>query len=163
MARKRKKRKKKGLRGLIPDVILDLKLDLDQWLDVAGYGLIVLAALTLLSFPSASHGAIPSWWLGVLRRAFGWGAFLLPLLLVIGGLWLVLRRFGDKLPDVTPLQVVSALSGYLAILVTLHVVASLFLLQGDLQAIARAGLGGGRLGGAIVIPLLTMWQAWKWV
>ena len=152
MARKRKKRKKKGLRGLIPNVKLDLKLD--QWLDIAGYGLIVLAALTLLSFPSASHGAIPSWWLGVLRQAFGWGAFLVPLILAAVGLWLVLRRFGDKLPDVTPLQVVSALSGYLALLVTLHVAASLFRLQGDLQAIARAGLGGGRLGGAIAIPLL---------
>jgi len=151
MARRRKK-KKKGLRGLIPDINLDL--DLDQWLDIAGYGLIILAALTLLSFPSASHGAIPSWWLGVLRRVFGWGAFLIPLILAAGGLWLVLRRFGDKLPEITPLQIVSALSGYLALLATLHVVASLFLLQGDLQAIARAGLGGGRLGAAIVIPLL---------
>jgi S-DNA-T family DNA segregation ATPase FtsK/SpoIIIE len=154
MARKRKKKKKKGLRGLIPDINLKIELDRERSLDILGYALIVVAALTLLSFPSASHGAIPAWWLRVLRQAFGWGAFFIPLLLAVGGLWLILRRFGDKLPHVTRLQIVSALSGYLALLVTLHVVASLFLLQGDLQAIGRAGLGGGRLGAAIAVPLL---------
>jgi len=154
MARKRKKKKKKGLRGLIPSINLDFKLDPDRWLDILGYGLLVLAALTLLSFPSASHGAIPAWWLRVLRQAVGWGTFVIPVLFGAAGLGLILRRFSDKLPRVSPLQVASALSGYVALLVTLHVVASLFLLQGDLEAIGRAGLGGGRLGGAIAISLV---------
>ncbi|MFW6136120.1 MAG: DNA translocase FtsK [Chloroflexota bacterium] len=149
-----RKSKKKGLRGRIPKISLDVKLDLDRWLDILGYGLLVVCALTLLSFPSASHGTIPAWWLRVLRQAFGWGAFLIPLLLGAAGVWLILRRFGDKLPRITPLQIVSAMSGYLALLVTLHLLGSLFLLQGDLQAIGESGLGGGRLGGAIAVPLL---------
>ncbi len=150
----RKRKKKKGLRGLLPKISLDLTFDLDRWLDIVGYGLLVVAALTLLSFPSANHGAIPAWWLRLLRQAFGWGAFLIPVLLAAGGVWLILRHFGDKLPRITPLQVVSASLGYLALLVTLHLVASVFMFQGDLEAIARAGLGGGRLGGIITLLLV---------
>ena len=155
MAKRRKKRtKKKGLAGLLPSIRLDLKLDPDRWLDMLAYGLLALASLTLLSFPSASHGAIPAWWLRTLRQAVGWGTFLIPVLLGVAGVWLLLRRFRDKLPAVTPLQVAGALSGYLALLVTLHVGASLFLHQGDLEAIGHAGQGGGRLGAAIAVPLL---------
>ncbi len=154
MAKRKKRTKKKGLAGLLPSIQLDLKLDPDRWLDILAYGLLALAGLTLLSFPSASHGAIPAWWLRTLRQAVGWGTFLVPVLLGVAGVWLLLRRFQDKLPAVTPLQVGGALSGYLALLVTLHLGASLFLLDGDLEAIGRAGLGGGRLGAAIAIPLL---------
>jgi S-DNA-T family DNA segregation ATPase FtsK/SpoIIIE len=154
MGRRRKKKKKKGLRGLLPDISLKLDLDLDQWLDLLGYALLTAAGLTLLSFPSANHGALPGWWLGVLRRAFGWGAYLLPVLVGALGLWLILRRFGDKLPQVTPLQVAGVLLGYVATLATFHVAASLFMLNGDLRAIARAGAGGGWVGSAISLLLL---------
>jgi S-DNA-T family DNA segregation ATPase FtsK/SpoIIIE len=154
MGRKGRKKKKKGLRGLLPDISIDLELDLDQWLDILGYGLLTIAGLTLLSFLSASHGTIPAWWLRVLRDVFGWGAYLMPLLVGAFGLWLILRQFGDKLPRVSALQITGGLTGYLLLLVTLHLLASLFLLQGDLQAIAEAGLGGGRLGAVISLLLV---------
>jgi S-DNA-T family DNA segregation ATPase FtsK/SpoIIIE len=44
--------------------------------------------------------------------------------------------------------------GFVLLLVTLHLLASLFLFQGDLKAIAEAGLGGGQLGAAIGLLLL---------
>ncbi|MGD2143715.1 MAG: DNA translocase FtsK [Anaerolineae bacterium] len=153
MGRKRRK-KKEGLRGLLPDISLDLELDTDQWLDILGYVLLTVAGLTLLSFLSANHGSVPRWWLRVLRQIFGWGAYLTPLLIGILGLWLVLRRFGDRLPRVSPLQAVGVALGYLGLLVTLHLLASLFLLHGDLQAIAEAGHGGGHLGAAAGLLLL---------
>jgi len=153
MGRKRK-RKKKGLRRFLPDISLDLDLDLDQWLDLLGYALLTAAGLTLLSFPSANHGAVPGWWLRTLRRAFGWGAYLTPLLVGALGLRLILRRFADKLPRVTPLQVTGVLLGYVALLVTLHLVASLLILEGNLGAIADAGKGGGHLGSAFSLLLL---------
>jgi S-DNA-T family DNA segregation ATPase FtsK/SpoIIIE len=152
MAKRRKK--KKGLRGLLPEISLDLDLDLDQWLDILGYVLLAFAGLTLLSFPSANHGAIPGWWLRVLRRAFGWGAYLTPLLVGALGLRLILHRFADKLPRVTPLQILGGLLGYVALLVTLHLAASLFIMEGNLQAIAEAGHGGGGVGAAIGLLLL---------
>lgn len=149
----RKRRKKKGLRRLLPNLNLNLKLSLDQWLDILGYFLLAIAGLTLLSFPSANHGVIPTWWLGVLRWLFGWGAYLIPMLLGAVGLWLVLRRFGDKLPNVKPQQVIGAIVGYLTLLITLHLPTALILFDADFLAAAKEGFGGGHLGAVLTRPL----------
>jgi S-DNA-T family DNA segregation ATPase FtsK/SpoIIIE len=124
-------------------------LTLDQWLDILGYGLTFVALLTILSFLSAKQGAIPAWWVGVLRRIFGWVAYLVPLLMGAAGIWLILRRFEGKLPHVTPLQVIGGFLGFLALLTTLHLLAMSFLGGGDWQTVAKQGLGGGYLGGAL--------------
>ena len=167
-----RKRKKKGWRGLLPDVNLDL--DLDRWLDILGYALLAVAGLTILSFVSAQHGVIPGWWLGVLRRAFGWGAYLTPLFFGAVGLWLILREFGDQLPRLTLLQIIGVLLGFMALLTTFHLVATSALSGGDfstaLVVIAEAGHGGGRLGAALsrlllrglgsaglIVALVTWW------
>lgn len=151
---KKRKKKKKGLLGFLPDISLDLKLDLDRWLDILGYALLATSGLTLLSFPSANHGAIPAIWLRILRQAFGWGAYLTPLLLGAFGLWLVLRRFGDKLPDLTPRLAAGIVLGYVTLLTTFHLIGSTFLLQGNLRDIAAAGLGGGWVGFGVSLVLL---------
>jgi len=166
MARQRSSRRRKSRRRAKPRI----HLTLDQQLDILGYALLAVAAFTLLSFLSASHGLIPDWWLGLLRRTFGWGAYLVPLLVGAVGLWLVLRHFGDRLPRVTPAQVVGALLGYLALLVTLHFPAALIQFGGDPWATAEAGHGGGYLGAALgrllleglggvglVVALVTWW------
>jgi len=132
--------------------------------------LLAIAGLTILSFLSANHGLIPGWWLGLLRRGFGWGAYLTPLFVGAMGLWLVLREFGDRLPRMTPLQVVGVVLGYLVLLVTLHLPAALILFGGDLKATAEAGHGGGYLGAAlsrilleglgsvgVIVALVTLW------
>jgi len=118
-------------------------------LDILGYALLAIAGLTILSFLSANHGLIPGWWLGLLRQGFGWGAYLVPLLVGAVGLWLILRDFGDRLPRVTPLQVAGVLLGYPALLVTFHLAGALVLFEGDIRAIAEAGHGGGALGAAL--------------
>jgi len=135
------------------------RLTLDQWLDILGYGLLAVAALTVLSFLSANNGLLLGKWLGLLRRGFGWGAYLTPLLVGLVGLWLVLRDFGDRLPRVTPLQLVGIVLGYLALLTTSHFAAALVLFEGELRgalsAAADAGLGGGHLGELLARPLLV--------
>jgi S-DNA-T family DNA segregation ATPase FtsK/SpoIIIE len=162
--RKSTRRKRRQLR--LPEI----HLTLDQWLDILGYVLLAVAGLTILSFLSASHGLIPAWWLGLLRRGFGWGAYLAPLFLIPLGLWLILREFGDRLPRLTPPQTTGVLLGYLALLTTLHLPAAFISFEGDFKATARAGLGGGYLGAALsrllwdglgslgaVIALVTWW------
>ena len=132
--------------------------------------LLAIAGLTILSFLSANHGLIPGWWLGLLRRGFGWGAYLTPLFVGAVGLWLVLREFGDRLPHVTPLQAAGVALGYLVLLVTFHLPAALILFSGDIEATAEAGHGGGYLGAAlsqilleglgsvgVVVALVTLW------
>lgn len=135
------------------------RLTLDQWLDILGYGLLAVAALTILSFLSANNGLVLGKWLGLLRQGFGWGAYLTPLFVGAVGLWLVLREFGDRLPSVTPLQIVGILLGYLALLTTSHFATALALFEGDLgnalAAVADRGLGGGHLGEALARPLLV--------
>jgi S-DNA-T family DNA segregation ATPase FtsK/SpoIIIE len=126
-----------------------IHLTLDQQLDILGYALLAIAAFTILSFLSANHGIIPGWWLGLLRSAFGWGAYFVPLFVGAVGLWLILRDFGDRLPHVTPAQIGGVLLGYLALLITFHFPAALILFEGDLQATARSGVGGGYLGAAL--------------
>lgn len=158
MTKKRATRRKSSRRKRQQPSLPSINLTLDQWLDILGYALLAMAALTILSFISANHGVIPGWWLGVLRRALGWGAYLSPLLVGAVGLWLILRDFGDRLPRVTPLQLAGILLGYLALLTTFHFAAALALFEGDLgnrlAAAADAGLGGGNLGAALARPLL---------
>ena len=166
MTRRRSSRRRKSKRRTKPRI----HLTLDQQLDILGYALLAVAVFTLLSFLSASHGLIPDWWLGLLRRTFGWGAYLVPLLVGAVGLWLVLRRFGDRLPRVTLPQVVGVLLGYLALLITLHFPAALILFDGNPLATAEAGHGGGHLGATLgqllleglgsvglIVVLVTWW------
>ncbi|MBN1814134.1 MAG: DNA translocase FtsK [Anaerolineae bacterium] len=118
-------------------------------MDILGYGLTFVALLTILSFLSAKQGAIPAWWVGVLRKIFGWAAYLMPLFLGAVGVWLILRRFEDKLPHVTPLQIVGGFLGLLALLTTLHLPATSLLGGGDTWQTAKQGLGGGYVGAAL--------------
>ena len=128
------------------------QLTLDQWLDIVGYVLLAVAGLTILSFLSANHGLVPGWWLGMLRRAFGWGTYLVPLFVGAVGLWLVLRDFGDRLPRVTPQQVVGVLLGYLALLSTVHLLATGLHVRGqpagDCRGRRRRRVPGRRRWGA---------------
>jgi S-DNA-T family DNA segregation ATPase FtsK/SpoIIIE len=142
---RRSSRKQEQLPGF------DLNLALDQ----LGYGLTFIALLTILSFLSANQGAIPAWWVGLLRRIFGWGAYLTPLVMGGVGLWFVLRRFEDKLPHVTLLQVVGGCLGFLALLTIFHLPATSFLGDGNIWQTAERGLGGGYLGAALGNLLLA--------
>jgi S-DNA-T family DNA segregation ATPase FtsK/SpoIIIE len=167
---RRTSRRGRGRRRSKRLTLPEIHLTLDQWLDILGYVLLAVAVFTILSFLSANHGVVPSWWLGRLRQAFGWGAYFAPLFVGAVGLWLVLRDFGDRLPRLTPPQVVGTLLGYLALLVTLHLPTAHISFGGDLQETAKAGLGGGYVGAAlsrllleglgsmgVVVALITWW------
>ncbi len=126
-----------------------LNLTRDQYLDIAGYALVAGAGLTLLSFLSANTSTLPGRWVQFLQQMFGWGALPTVVIAGAGGLWLVLRRFEDKLPDVTPLQAIGAILAYPALLATLHLPAALVLGAGDFWETARSGLGGGYVGAVL--------------
>jgi len=147
------KRRSSGRRRSRKRKLPRINLTLDQSLDIAGYVLLAVAGITLLSFLSASHGVIPGWWLGNLRRVFGWGAYLVPLLVGAGGIWLVLRDFGDRVPRPTVAQVIGTLLGFLALLTTLHSVG----VGGSLGAAIGSALLQGLGGLGLVVVLATWW------
>ncbi|TFG50167.1 MAG: DNA translocase FtsK, partial [Anaerolineales bacterium] len=87
----------------------------------------------------------------LLRKGFGWGAFLLPILLLGGGLIILLRNM-DGAPRISPEQTAGISSLYLAGLTTLQY----FTFPLDFQAskiIAASGIGGGFIGTYLLAPL----------
>lgn len=126
-------------------------LSLDRKLDIAGVVLSLLGLLTLLSLISSSRSAITSGWIGMLSKGLGWGIYLLPLTLLVVGLWLVLRNF-EQIPLPSPERLLGLSLLYLNLLGILH----LFKLPETREAslaLADAGQGGGYLG-ALTLEIL---------
>ncbi len=122
-------------------------LTLDQQLDLLGGLLLTVAVLTLLSLLSQEQGSLMRWWLNAVRHAVGWGVYAVPILLGAPGLWLLLRRFGDRLPTVKRGQAIGVLLLFLLLLMVAAWLAARLAGSGvDLYTPARAGAGGGYLG-----------------
>lgn len=127
------------------------QLSRDQQLDLLGGGLLLLALATILSLLSAQQGALTRLWLSGLEQIFGWGMFIVPLFIGALGLWLILRRFGDRLPHPQPEQVAGVTLGFLTALATLHFLADRILWPAvGLYALVELGTGGGYIGAALL-------------
>jgi S-DNA-T family DNA segregation ATPase FtsK/SpoIIIE len=112
--------------------------------------LLALALVTLLSLASLSRGTLTEGWLHLLRLAFGWGAYLTPLMFGAAGVWLLLKG-SDRQPQVAWEKVVGA-GLFLALgLALTHVLSS----TEDPRAWASQGGGGGYLGWLISWALVS--------
>jgi len=120
--------------------------------EVAGVALIALGVFSVASL-LAPEGLLTRAWLGLLRTVFGWGLLAVPLALVAAGLWLVLRKFQARLPDVRPGQVAGSAMLYLGLLILLHAVL-VPVDRVEAMQLADQGRGGGLLGAAILSGLL---------
>ena len=114
----------------------------ERRLDILGIFISLLGLVTILSLLSTNQGTVMGWWVRALSHAAGWGMFILPLALLALGLWLVLRRV-DKLPHLSTERLGGVLLLYINLLGWLH------LLAGGGWELAKAGKGGGYLGGAV--------------
>ncbi|MBC8263747.1 MAG: DNA translocase FtsK [Anaerolineales bacterium] len=114
-----------------------------------GIALLALALLTVLSLFSLSRGTFTEGWIRLLRLAFGWGAYLTPIMFGAAGLWLLLKG-SDREPQVAWEKVVGATLLFTLGLTLTHSLASLRMAQGtaveDPGALAAEGGGGGYLG-----------------
>ncbi|MBN1488172.1 MAG: DNA translocase FtsK [Anaerolineae bacterium] len=127
-----------------------INLSVDQQLDIIGGLLIFIAALTLLSFLSAQQGSLTEIWLSFLANTFGWGMYALPFFLGAFGLWLILRRFGDRIPWPTPAQVGGIIFSFFIALVTMHLITHWLWPEVDIYSFAETGEGGGLIGAALL-------------
>ncbi|MEA3397424.1 MAG: DNA translocase FtsK, partial [Chloroflexota bacterium] len=148
-----------------------ISLTPDQKWDLAGGGLLLLAVLTFLSLISPQQGTLTALWISALGRSFGWGMILAPLFTGALGLWLLLRRFGDRIPHLEPEQLLGIVLGCFVALTTLHFIAArIFWPEVALYALAAEGTGGGYVGavlldlglkavgtGGVVVTLLMGW------
>jgi S-DNA-T family DNA segregation ATPase FtsK/SpoIIIE len=143
-------------------------LTADQWIDLFGYCLIALAAATILSVLTPNPSPFFSGWVKILQQTFGWGMVVAPVIMLLIGVYLLLRRFGDRFPQIPAGRVVGITLAYLNALATLQAIGQASVT--DAKALVEQGGGGGYVGkgildllvGAVgnagaVIVLLVLW------
>jgi DNA segregation ATPase FtsK/SpoIIIE, S-DNA-T family len=126
-------------------------MSLNRKLDLIGVGMTLVGLLTLLALLSSSNGWLSGGWLSLIGVAFGWGMYILPLGLILLGLWLILRHF-ERLPQMAPERVAGLVLLFFNLLAWLHF-SILPQDQADSFAQARLGHGGGFVGSAILVLL----------
>ncbi|MBK7894416.1 MAG: DNA translocase FtsK 4TM domain-containing protein [Anaerolineaceae bacterium] len=122
---------------------------------MVGILIIFITVIFVLSLLSPTQGQLTTSLAGLMRRTFGWGSVLLPL--ITGGLGLYLVLWGMEQPPKLP---VYRLTGAGLLYFAFMGFASLALLMlenefFDPWTIARAEQGGGYLGGLIASLLMT--------
>jgi len=115
------------------------RLSNERKLDILGVVLTLLGLVTILSLLSAQRGQLTQLWVDILYAISGRGAFILPLALVLAGLWLVFRNV-ERIPAPSLERVVGLVLLYWNVLSWIH------LLQGGGWEMANQGQGGGFLG-----------------
>ncbi|WP_322506802.1 FtsK/SpoIIIE family DNA translocase [Anaerolinea sp.] len=126
-------------------------------MDLLGVLLALLGLLSLLSLFSSHHGILTRWWVTALQLMGGDGAFILPLVFLLFGFWLVLRNV-DRFPSPSIERGTGLLLLYWVILAVFH------LYQGGGWELAAAGKGGGYIGALLERLLVSaIGQAGAWV
>jgi DNA segregation ATPase FtsK/SpoIIIE, S-DNA-T family len=120
----------------------------ERKLDIFGILLAFIGMLSLLSLISNQRSSITGWWVGTMYRLAGWGAFILPLVLIGLGLWLIFRNV-ERLPQLSTERLVGLTLLFLNILTWLHLIA------GGGWLIVLQDKGGGYFGAIFDWLLVT--------
>ncbi|MEJ5240457.1 MAG: DNA translocase FtsK 4TM domain-containing protein [Anaerolineales bacterium] len=121
------------------------RLSPERRLDLIGILLLAIGLLVLVGLFAGGRLAWTGGILRLLRQLFGWGIYVLPLGLILFGLWLILRRI-ERIP---PLSAERTLGGFLTFLWMLTLFHALVADPQVAQEAARQGVGGGYLGGLL--------------
>ncbi len=122
--------------------------------NLLGLFLLVVGILTILSLLTTQQGLIGNAWVNLLQQTFGWGMFIVPLALILGGAGILLRKLRGRLPGFEPEKIVGVASFFLLALVLMHALlgATTFTIG---KAIAQEGRGGGIIGAAIYALMVS--------
>jgi len=131
------------------------QISLDTWLDILGAVLLGLAALTLFGLLSTQRSPLVGGWVAFTNRLFGWGVYLAPLVLGVVGLYLLIRRFGDRFPRLRPTRISGAVLAYFSALAITHGLVMLITNE-EGGALAADGRAGGEVGWAILTLLIGL-------
>ena len=119
------------------------KLSPERKLDVTGIILAFIGLVILLGLISANRSAIIGEIIRRLAQLFGWGVYILPIGLMLFGLWLVLRKI-ERIPPLTTERVVGSLLLFFWLLTLFHILTGAT--RETAESIALAGQGGGAIG-----------------
>jgi len=114
----------------------------ERKLDVVGAAMAMIGVLILLVLFSAERSTLTALPLSILTRLFGWGIYILPIGLILMGLWLILRRI-EKLPPLSLERAVGIVVLFFWLLAFFH--AIYVPVEFADQAVSD-GVGGGYFG-----------------
>jgi len=119
------------------------RLSPERKLDVVGIILAFIGVLIMLGLLSANRSALVGGAIFFLSQIFGWGIYVLPLGLLVFGLWLVFRKI-ERIPPLSLERAVGSIILFLWLLTILHTVVAT---AETAESVALSGVGGGALGG----------------
>jgi S-DNA-T family DNA segregation ATPase FtsK/SpoIIIE len=126
-------------------------LTAERRIDIVGVSAALVGTLTVLAMISNTPGGVGEAWIIFLRRSFGWGVYLLPLGLIVLGLWLLLRNV-EQVPPPKTQSATGAFLLFFNLLIWLHIFT--FPVDvADARYLAEQGLGGGRAGLGLMLWL----------
>ena len=67
--------------------------------------MIVIGVLTLLSLMIGDSGVVSKWWSDMLYQATGWGAYAIPIILILTGTWFLLRKL-EQFPELSSERII---------------------------------------------------------
>jgi S-DNA-T family DNA segregation ATPase FtsK/SpoIIIE len=128
-----------------------MRLSADRKMEIVGILLVGVGLFTVLSLFSSDPSSFIGAWTEMWRSASGWGAYILPLVLALLGLWMILKNF-ERIPHLAAERLVGVFLLSLLFLVLLHLMVSP---PGREAAavIADNGEGGGHIGAALMVFL----------
>lgn len=122
----------------------------ERKLDIVGVILVLSGLISIISLIAGDTNRSITWWATILKWLSGWGVIVIPFGLIIGGMYLILRRI-DKLPRLPFEQISGIILLYLNLLTFLHLFAGG---AEDPYPLAEAGRGGGIIGGLLIYFLV---------
>jgi len=125
----------------------------ERKLDVVGIILAFFGIIIILGLASANRSPIIGNAIFFISQIFGWGVYILPLGLLIFGLWLVFRKI-ERIPPLTIERVIGSIIIFFWTLTVLH---SFVATAETAESVALTGIGGGALGGVFQRML------WSWL
>ncbi|MDD2923076.1 MAG: DNA translocase FtsK 4TM domain-containing protein, partial [Anaerolineales bacterium] len=115
----------------------------ERKLDVIGVMLTFVGVIIFLGLLSTARSKLIGGSIFFLTQIFGWGVYILPLGLLVFGLWLIFRKI-ERIPPLSLERVVGSAILFVWLLTVLHALVST---ADTAEAVALTGVGGGALGG----------------
>ena len=127
-------------------------LTAERKLDVVGIILAFVGVIIIFGLVSAKSSLIAGGAIKFISQIFGWGVYILPIGLLVFGLWLVFRKI-ERIP---PLSIERAVGSVILFLWFLTILHSFVSTTDNAEVIAVDGIGGGALG-ALFQRVLWSW------
>jgi S-DNA-T family DNA segregation ATPase FtsK/SpoIIIE len=105
----------------------------------------VMGLLTALILFSAQRSALTGSMMRLLSQMFGWGIYILPVALIVMGLWLIFRRI-EKLPPLSLERATGLVLFFFWLLAVMHSGTLMAIPLADPKQVVAEGKGGGGIG-----------------